>query len=382
MKIQVKELGAIKEGTIDLSNKLNVFCGPNSTGKTYMAYLIYALTRLDNKSIGIALDEEYLKTFLSENIVTIKLDLENLWKFREKEFKNVKTNLWSLFSTPQEKAASFYHLTEIICLESKEDFDNKITTMEINKDVSIYNYDFNIFKSNDSLDVQIRNDGKNIKSKAFSQFMEIAFLSRLYSFIAFYPITTSIIFPVERNSIYTFSKELSIKRNEAVEHLESIASKKNVDLFDLYFKRSTRYPQPIRDILEVAEDLENTQKRISKFHDFALNIENELLKGKVVINKETGGVDFQCDKSPKNKLSFHQSSSIVKTLASLVIYLKYEANDNDLVLIDEPELNLHPDNQVKLARIFARLINNGLRLIISTHSDYIVREFNNLIMVS
>jgi predicted ATPase len=35
-----------------------------------------------------------------------------------------------------------------------------------------------------------------------------------------------------------------------------------------------------------------------------------------------------------------------------------------------------------LARIFARLINNGLRLLISTHSDYIIRELNNLIMLS
>jgi predicted ATPase len=81
-------------------------------------------------------------------------------------------------------------------------------------------------------------------------------------------------------------------------------------------------------------------------------------------------------------LSFHQSSSIVKTLSSLVIYLKHLASYNDLLIIDEPELNLHPDNQVKLTRIFARLINKGLRLVISTHSDYIIREINNLIMFS
>ena len=55
--------------------------------------------------------------------------------------------------------------------------------------------------------------------------------------------------------------------------------------------------------------------------------------------------------------------------------------NKDLVIIDEPEVNLHPDNQIKLARIFSRLVNKGLRLIISTHSDYIVREFNNLIMI-
>lgn len=382
MKIQVKEIGAIKEGTIDLSKKLNVFCGPNGTGKTYMAYLIYALTKLDNKSIGITMNENDLKSLLSNNTFSLQLDTNLLWKYRKEEINNVKNNLWNLFSIPEERAKSFFLSTEIISLETREIFDEKVYQMFIDKEIRLYNYNFLIKKNKDSLNVDISIDTESIKDVAFKQFMEIVFLSKLFSFVTFYPITTSVIFPVERNSIYTFSKELSIKRNEALEHLEAIASKKDVDLFDLYFKRSTRYPQPIRDILKVAEDLENTQKRNSKFHDFAIEIEKELLKGKVIINKETGGVDFQCDKSPKFKLSFHQSSSIVKTLASLVIYLKYEAKDNDLVLIDEPELNLHPDNQVKLARIFARLVNNGIRLVISTHSDYIVREINNLIMVS
>ena len=41
MKIAVKNLGAIKQAEIDLGKRLNVFCGPNGTGKTYLAYLIY-----------------------------------------------------------------------------------------------------------------------------------------------------------------------------------------------------------------------------------------------------------------------------------------------------------------------------------------------------
>lgn len=51
-------------------------------------------------------------------------------------------------------------------------------------------------------------------------------------------------------------------------------------------------------------------------------------------------------------------------------------------MIDEPELNLHPANQRSLARLLARLVNAGLRVVISTHSDYIVREINSLIMLN
>ena len=50
-----------------------------------------------------------------------------------------------------------------------------------------------------------------------------------------------------------------------------------------------------------------------------------------------------------------------------------------MLIIDEPEMNLHPDNQVILAKVLAKISNN-VRMIVSTHSDYIIRELNNLIV--
>ena len=73
------------------------------------------------------------------------------------------------------------------------------------------------------------------------------------------------------------------------------------------------------------------------------------------------------------------SSSIVKTLSSLIIALKYQVDKGNLLIIDEPEMNFHPVNQVILAEILAKISNNT-PLLVSTHSDYIIREFNNLIV--
>jgi predicted ATPase len=73
--------------------------------------------------------------------------------------------------------------------------------------------------------------------------------------------------------------------------------------------------------------------------------------------------------------------STVKSLSSLIFYLKYQAKINDTLIIDEPEINLHPDNQIIVARILAQIVNRGIRLIISTHSDYILREFNHLLLM-
>ena len=382
MKVQIKELGAIKEATIDLDKKLTIFCGPNGTGKTYMAYVLYALTNLNNKNIGIRLEEEIVKTLVEGNSAKIIINYELIWNFRVKEVENIKENLWNLFAIPETKSKDFFAKTEINVLENKEDFQIKINQTAINETIRFYDYSFVLAKEPDTDEITFSISDSLIKNKEFYNFMEIVFLSRLYSIIAFYPITSSTIFPVERNSIYTFSNELSIRKNDALEHIQAITNKKDFSLFDLVFKRTTRYPQPIRDGLEVAEDLDNIQQRNSnEYFEYATEIENELLKGKVVITKE-GKVEFVSEKAPRIKLSFHQSSSIVKTLASLVIYLKYRATKNDLVIIDEPEMNLHPDNQVRLAKVFARLVNKGLRLVISTHSDYIIREFNNLIMIS
>ncbi len=58
------------------------------------------------------------------------------------------------------------------------------------------------------------------------------------------------------------------------------------------------------------------------------------------------------------------------------------AQPGDLLIIDEPELNLHPSNQRKIGRLLAMLANNGIKVMFTTHSDYLMNEINNLIKLS
>ena len=60
---------------------------------------------------------------------------------------------------------------------------------------------------------------------------------------------------------------------------------------------------------------------------------------------------------------------------------KYVAKPGHLLMIDEPELNLHPESQRKLARLLALLVKLGVNVYITTHSDYIIKEFNTLLML-
>ena len=77
-----------------------------------------------------------------------------------------------------------------------------------------------------------------------------------------------------------------------------------------------------------------------------------------------------------------ESSSAVRSLLDIGFYLRHVASPGDLLMVDEPELNLHPENQRRVARLFARLVNIGIKVFITTHSDYIIKELNTLIMLN
>lgn len=115
-------------------------------------------------------------------------------------------------------------------------------------------------------------------------------------------------------------------------------------------------------------------------------MQKRLAQGRYALNHQTGDITYKPYQKkhnvPTNTLGLHMSSSTVKSLFGLWFYLEYQAEEGDVLMIDEPELNIHPENQLALARLLARLVNQGIKVVISTHSDYIVRKFNNLILLS
>ena len=191
-----------------------------------------------------------------------------------------------------------------------------------------------------------------------------------------------IIFPAERIAVNIFAKELALKRTELVDDiLDAGLDAKNAQTLDVIRRRAERYPLPIRDCLHVANDLANISKRRSPFEDLAAELETAVLGGKVDVS-ELGAMTFSPEAATGRKLSVHLTASIVKSLSSLVFYFRHIARKGDFLIIDEPELNLPPDNQRKIARILAKAVNRGFKIMMSTHSDYLIRELNHLIMLS
>ena len=95
MKIKLQNLGVVKEANIDLCKRLNLFCGPNSTGKTYVAYVIYGVTKL--LLVGIPLFK--LQDLLEKKELNIKLDYLKLFEHQKKYLRWFEENIASEFAS-------------------------------------------------------------------------------------------------------------------------------------------------------------------------------------------------------------------------------------------------------------------------------------------
>lgn len=387
MNIDVRNLGIVFRGSVNTDKSLMLLCGPNSAGKTYLSYILYAVFSHEYKFIPdciaeisgliddhgkLILKKEYLDDYLDAESKAIQQNLESIFGISQLSVKRLFRNLNLNFSLTETQYQNYVFKSTLDMTFRKGDIVGKIS------------------KEKDSAEVivTIDSDAKDpivIEATERIKFSELPIheyiIYHLLQSIAHAPISSSRMLTVERNSIYTFNKELSLSRNELIDNILTIDDPE-INLSRFVKARSQRYPVPISESLKIANDLTNIQNRQGIYYSLAEKIETELLHGSISVTKN-GDIEFTPVSTAKTSkhLPIHLTSSIVKTLSSLIIYLKHLAKKNDLLIIDEPEMNLHPDNQVILARIFARLVNAGLRLVISTHSDYIIREFNNLIML-
>ena len=78
-------------------------------------------------------------------------------------------------------------------------------------------------------------------------------------------------------------------------------------------------------------------------------------------------------------LPLTRASSMVSELAPVVLYLRHVVAPDDLLIIDEPESHLHPAMQVAFTRQIAAIVEAGVRIILTTHSEWVLEELGNVV---
>lgn len=183
-------------------------------------------------------------------------------------------------------------------------------------------------------------------------------------------------------------KELDLTKNRLVQALQESEEDRDREMatrflpFLLIDKIASRYALPIKDNIDYTRSIPDLQSRRGELHD------SKLFKDIEKITKgyyRSSGDDIRFRSKARKggfDIPLHIASSSVRGLSDLYFFLRHVAEKSQLLIIDEPESHLDTANQIQFARLLARAVRAGLKVLITTHSDYIVKELNNLLMLS
>ncbi len=187
--------------------------------------------------------------------------------------------------------------------------------------------------------------------------------------------------PAERNGLQLMRHSPGARRQYAVREPAASCEPSNDDLH-------SHCAAPVADYLDWLGQLPEARScAADDVHLLAGKVKKELVRGAYQVDKSTGSIAFNPYPAKRGgaairPMSLHTAPGAVKSLFGLWSYLERKGRPGDLLMIDEPELNIHPGDQLRMTRLFARLVNAGVNIVISTHSDYIIREFNILLMLN
>lgn len=140
------------------------------------------------------------------------------------------------------------------------------------------------------------------------------------------------------------------------------------------------YERMIGTVADLFSWLSDIDNRRSSFAHMAESFETDALDGKIVLETDSMTPPHIHYVLGRTSFTMAEVSSSVRDVALFLVYLKYAAEPGDMVILEEPEINLHPSNHVLLARLIAKLAAAGLRMVVSTHSPYFLEQLSHCVM--
>lgn len=385
-----KNIGPIKNAELELG-KLTIISGRNNTGKSYLVYTLYGFLKIWNRWRGLENHFSMLSQRAIAEPVPNLPDIHQLVKGAIKEGQN------QLYVCNEDFNK---HRKEIISVVTK-DFSNKAFWEIFSSSPENFKRSSINVKISDGQNMPQREDdfcsikykGENLiisvkahnnKSKKERRFL---YLEVLYTYLRFlFPelSLTPFILSSERFGISLFYRELDFTKNQLVDMLQKMKeeNKNDISPFLVIDKSTSRYAMPIKDNIDYTRSISDFHKEKSEIHDDKLFDDiKDMMDGYYKISGDQIKFKSKARKDRSFEVPLHLASSSARGLSDLYFFLRHIAKKNHLLIIDEPESHLDPSNQMMLARLLVRIVKSGLKVLITTHSDYLVKEVNNLIML-
>jgi AAA domain, putative AbiEii toxin, Type IV TA system len=406
VELIVNNLGRLKEAKLDI-RPLTVFVGPNHTNKTWTAYSLYGIVRslahIKFSSRIPDIDQRYLifnpSAQLQSKVESAADDLYRILKTapaveakarisRSEVIQKLSPSeiVFSLDGRGLEATLGIPEAMLVgarvqLVLNQKEFDTSTYSTLEVTYSPS-NSFMISRFFNEDHTSVPrshwIRLGGGSDPNKPIT-LIEPELKTQLIEavgILAFTVFHDAAVLPAERKALLELgSLGLDLPFDE--DRSRSVFAGTVYDFLNMIdASRSQRWRGPQNPRPEV-------------YRSLAQILERQVIQGNITIQNDNGSNVGIGERNALNysthegvELALHASASIVRALAGLDVYLKLFCDRGGVLVIDEPEMNAHPDAQLKIIEFLALLVHHGVRVILTTHSPYIVDHLSNLMQAS
>ncbi len=423
LELEVSNFGPIREARIDL-RPLTVFVGPSNTGKSWLAILIYALHRYfsDRERIPRFLLHRSSRMSMKDERMPSQDKVDATFKWLQQEFGNgdrlkpegtrsidlpdfISDEIRSRFNT-QSGLIGFelcrcFGIGEISKLIRKKSRGGAhiVIRRPLPNDSASLEHRLTLKPQNTELKVAVPK-GIIIQQEPYKLYRHI---DRLLDINPGLP-------PDESDMHFMFRRLIEGLTDFTRLHLFGLL---NIPAFYLPADRTgvmhahnvvvsaliesaamtglrpaARTPMlsgVLADFLEQLIDHDRPPYRRGKPQGHGTRIEKAILGGSVHVDRSevTNYPRFAYRPDGwEDDLPLMNASSMVSELAPVVLYLRHWVMPGNVLIVEEPESHLHPAMQVEFTRQLALLVDSGIRVIITTHSEWVLEELANIVQRS
>jgi predicted ATPase len=358
MRLSLENIGIIEKADVEI-NRLTVIAGNNDSGKSTIGKVAYSLTKsfedfeknyerekaekmdmyfkdfyiLFRRGINLGKYPELLK-FMEDFRHYRRIDNKKLFELIE----NSITSLDKIDVDEEAKAKIIKRFDAVNSLfQEKESKNSKI----INSIRTIFENEFSSQISN-----VFENEGRIEVCEGENEIIDIILKDNKIDMDK-----TNII-----DEIFPFDSSVFIETPLVLTYKEDLEFSRIYHVKDLLYK-----------LMKPNLNKEKTKLNIS-----------EIVGGEIYFDEETDQFSFNKNVGNKSiQIKISNSASGIKSLGILQILENAgEFNKNLLLIIDEPEVHLHPDWQVEYAKILIKLVENGVKVLVTSHSPYLIEAIN------
>lgn len=396
MKLELKNIGLIESGEVELKG-ITAIAAENNTGKSTIGKSLFTLLYSTNNFKRKFLND--LKKRFLENY-----SLYELIASGEEEREKVRSIQKNFF----EKLAAQLANENIVF----KDFENMLSEMEnaikkLNKKVKKNLLFDTFFDKNRNLSIEeLKNilDYKKIEKTIFERFFQEEFETSVINL--FYKESKENEFFIKFEDVEGSSININFNKENKIENIK--LKKQVIDKYDSIYiespilldsvrendvrKRESFYGQRNSEIIDPKLSILNkyiTTKKKTDAIDDILSKDEEKNKAFILneIKKEiVGNLEYD---NKNNKIIYRSNgkdfsiknvATGVKSLGILEILLSNgRLNKNTILIIDEPEVHLHPKWQVKYAEILILISQKlNVKVLLNSHSPYFIRALDLL----